>query len=150
MKLLFSHRSADTWNTKLGLNLPLGSGETQQSSSTVPQTSHKYRSVGKAPEDLGPTLLAANSLTLDGLLQEFNRKAILLPRGPRRLRQRVYARSEKRSEGAGARTLDLRIKSPLLYRLSYTLGKMQNHLPLNRHYRAKTTTVRNSNGADRI
>jgi hypothetical protein len=28
----------------------------------------------------------------------------------------------KRSEGAGARTLDLRIKSPLLYQLSYALG----------------------------
>ena len=87
---------------------------------------------------------------MDGRLQELTRKAVILPRGRRRLQQRFYARSEKRSEGAGARTLDLRIKSPLLYRLSYTLGKMQNHLPLNRHYRAKTTTVRNSNGADRI
>ena len=28
----------------------------------------------------------------------------------------------KCSEGAGARTLDLRIKSPLLYQLSYALG----------------------------
>ena len=27
-----------------------------------------------------------------------------------------------KSEGAGARTLDLRIKSPLLYQLSYALG----------------------------
>ena len=29
---------------------------------------------------------------------------------------------KKRSEGAGTRTLDLRIKSPLLYQLSYALG----------------------------
>jgi hypothetical protein len=28
----------------------------------------------------------------------------------------------RRSEGAGARTLDLRIKSPLLYQLSYALN----------------------------
>ena len=35
----------------------------------------------------------------------------------------------KKNEGAGARTLDLRIKSPLLYRLSYTLGKKYKPLP---------------------
>ena len=32
------------------------------------------------------------------------------------------------SEGAGARTLDLRIKSPLLYRLSYALGMLSDRL----------------------
>ena len=53
-------------------------------------------------------------------------------------------------ERAGTRTLDRRIKSPLLYQLSYTLGKMYNHLPLNRDRRVGTTTARNSNGADRI
>ncbi len=30
----------------------------------------------------------------------------------------------KASEGAGARTLDLRIKSPLLYQLSYALVRL--------------------------
>jgi hypothetical protein len=33
-----------------------------------------------------------------------------------------FARQKEKSEGAGTRTLDQRIKSPLLYRLSYTLG----------------------------
>ena len=47
---------------------------------------------------------------------------------PRHAKQLVQTNGEskrqkmkKTSEGAGARTLDLRIKSPLLYRLSYTL-----------------------------
>ena len=76
------------------------------------------------------------------------------PQGPANsgggLNARDAACLKKRSEGAGARTLDLRIKSPLLYQLSYTLGKMYNHLPLNRDRRVGTTTARNSNGADRI
>jgi hypothetical protein len=33
----------------------------------------------------------------------------------------------ERSEGVGTRTQDLRIKSPLLYQLSYTLGTAVRH-----------------------
>jgi hypothetical protein len=38
---------------------------------------------------------------------------------------------EMKSEGAGARTQDLRIKSPLLYRLSYALNLRLFRLPHN-------------------
>ncbi len=36
--------------------------------------------------------------------------------------ERKLSLRERKNEGAGARTLDLRIKSPLLYQLSYALG----------------------------
>ena len=44
-----------------------------------------------------------------------------------------YLPANKRSEGAGARTLDLRIKSPLLYQLSYAL-KVLHRFALRRKY----------------
>ena len=52
---------------------------------------------------------------------------------PRHAKQLVQTNGEskrqkmkKTSEGAGARTLDLRIKSPLLYQLSYALDPLAN------------------------
>ena len=65
---------------------------------------------------LGMNSLGMNSLGMNSL--GMNR----LRRRAERPQRRLLA--IKRSEGAGARTLDLRIKSPLLYQLSYTLGKM--------------------------
>ena len=44
----------------------------------------------------------------------------------------VLITEQIKSEGAGARTLDLRIKSPLLYRLSYALDRLTMQIALRR------------------
>ena len=45
---------------------------------------------------------------------------------PENYRPRIY--SKKNGERAGTRTLDRRIKSPLLYQLSYTLADLRQQV----------------------
>lgn len=49
-------------------------------------------------------------------------------------RRRAARQEKEKSEGAGTRTQDQRIKSPLLYRLSYALGPQDLRCFLKRHF----------------